>query len=232
MSLNEILERLKENARYLLELGNSTWLMHDHRWAFYCWEVSCPQRPCTLVHVDHHWDGCNDFQKPKEIVELKGFTIEDIKSQTMEWDGLFRYDNFIFPAIIRGLVNEVHFLCEQSYSEPGLWPPFMEQHNASQVYHESVESLLSSLESSVQPIIFDLDLDLFNRHSQAYYEKENDLIAYLSNMIRNAQAVTIATSRLNNWKNGDDVNELTWDDRIADAVTENVIPEIKKLRSL
>ena len=115
---------LNADSTFFKESGPYVWLMDDHRWAYYIWESvlgrSGTHMPCSLVHLDYHWDGANDFLEPTDQATLKGITkLSEIYSLVAE-DLRVRKDSFIAPAIIRGLVNEVHFLCFQPDTTPGM----------------------------------------------------------------------------------------------------------------
>ena len=226
------MEELIENAQYRVDLGASTWLMHDHRWALYSWEADAENRPCALIHVDHHWDAINDFKDSHQVEELRRASLADIESWTEDWSGRIGYANFIAPAIIRGLVNEVHFLCEQSYGSDGFMLPFLAENEATQTFHDSLDALLAAASTTKQPTIFDLDLDLFHKGSN-YFGKEIEVITDLSGVIRSADVVTVATSRMNQWRNGDErIDDWEWDTSLAERVANNVLPLIKRIRGI
>jgi len=72
-----IASKLAEDPRYHQHLAGNTCLVDDHRWAFYAWEKERKNLAITkysLIHVDQHWDGGNDFHhSPEKEQEL--FTL-------------------------------------------------------------------------------------------------------------------------------------------------------------
>ncbi|NQT09967.1 MAG: UPF0489 family protein [Desulfobacteraceae bacterium] len=154
----------KTNDRYFEEISPNIWLMDDHKWAYYIWEKIFSQNahkaPFALFHLDYHWDGVNDFRESTHIKEL--VNIKEIgKIHNLVLEDYIRKDSFIASAIIRGLVDEVHFYCKQKDTEPGLDESLLAEYKASQFLHHDIDSLISY--STQKPIIFDIDLDLFNK---------------------------------------------------------------------
>jgi len=189
--------------QYFEEIFSGIWLMDDHRWAYYIWEKAILENriegPCALVHLDHHWDGVNDFHgDPAAIKKLVGtYDIGDIYSLVEKKMGVQK-DSFIAPAIIRGLIDEVHFYCKQTCIGPGLYPPFLKENNTRQFIHEKMKSLLSH--QITKPIIFDIGFGLFNK-SDMWDEGElwpdKEIIEFLwmcSDMIQSSSVVTAAMS--------------------------------------
>lgn len=198
-------DNLKMDDQYFEEIFPGVWLMDDHRWAYYIWEKALlgnrNERPCALVHLDYHWDGVNDFHdKPSAIRKL--VEINDIDSIycLVREDKDVRKDSFIAPAIIRGLVDEVHFYCKQEDTEDGLDALLLQGHNARQFIYRSIESLIS-LQTS-KPIIFDIDLDLFNINKHDMWAEgdlwtDTEIVEFLSmcsGMIQSSSVVTAAMS--------------------------------------
>ncbi len=95
------------------QIAPAVWLMSDHKWAWYAWESSLRTRPLKLIHLDYHWDNLNDFRSPADIDYLRSIVdLNEIHNLTAsDKDHRVREDSFIAPAIIRGLVNEIHFCC-------------------------------------------------------------------------------------------------------------------------
>src|SRR5208337_2973437 len=78
--------------------------------------------PCSLLHLDYHWDGVNDFNADAEKELLCATTgIEEIY-KIVSKGNLVRKDSFIAPSIIRRIIDEVHFLCFQGDMD-NLTPP-------------------------------------------------------------------------------------------------------------
>ncbi len=177
--------------------------MDDHRWAYYIWErvllENRSEGPYALVHLDCHWDGVNDFHGDpsaiKKLVELHD--INSIYTLVEKKMGVQK-DSFIAPAIIRGLIDEVHFYCKQTCIGPGLYPPFLMEHNARQIIHEKMKSLISYQIS--KPIIFDIGLGLFNKsgmwdEGDLWTDQEiADFLWMCSDMIQSSSVVTAAMS--------------------------------------
>ena len=116
------------------------------------------------MHADHHWDGVNDFHENEEARErLLTADLTEIEAMVRNEDRI-QYDSFIAPAVIRKLVTEVHFLCKQTSTEPGLGERLLIDTGAREYMHDDTGKL-----SQMQfdgPVIFDLCLDLFNRSDQ------------------------------------------------------------------
>ena len=189
--------------QYLEEIFPGVWLMDDHRWAYYTWEKVLLEDqnrgPFALVHLDCHWSGANDFHdEPSALKELVGITDIDSVYSLVRGNTDVRRNSFIAPAIIRGLIDEVHFYCSQTDTGPGLYPKFLKEHHARQFIYPSIESLISHRIS--KPFIFDIDLDLFNK-SDMWEEGDlwtdaeiTDFLSICSGMIRLSSVVTAAMS--------------------------------------
>jgi hypothetical protein len=171
---NVDVESLKRDDDYCVDLQQSVWLMDNHKWALYVWEIFRQLTGggrFTLAHADYHWDGGYDFhcdaEKEQELLaadlqRLRAFIDEE------EW---IRYDSFIAPAVARGMFDALHFYCLQGDE----WDVAVDEKlrkltGTDQVIHETPESLASMKITS--PLIFDLCLDLFNRSNQF---REGDL---------------------------------------------------------
>jgi hypothetical protein len=157
-------ENLGPDDFYFEEIHPNVWLMDDHRWAYYIWEKSLQQdrgkKPRTLVHLDYHWDGVNDFQSATDQNRLlRTSELDEIYRMVSEGIRL-RKDSFIAPAIIRGLIEEVHFLCFQCDTTPGIDPELLDLYGLKQFFHPDLSSLLKY---APQGSLFDIDLDIFNR---------------------------------------------------------------------
>ena len=156
--------QLQPDDEYLLSLGSDVWLMDDHRWAFLVWTRFGIERgigPFSLVHADHHWDGVNDFHEAEEERDrLLAADLTEIEEMVRNEDRI-QYDSFIAPALIRGLVTEVHFFCKQTSTEPGLGEPLLSEAGAREYMHDDARQLAQAQFNG--PVIFDLCLDLFNR---------------------------------------------------------------------
>jgi UPF0489 domain len=197
------IDHFEADDQYFEEIFPGVWLMDDHRWAYYIWEKirfeTGNNGPYALVHLDCHWDGVNDFHgEPSAIKEL--IEINDMEGiySLVQKNTDVRKHSFVAPAIIRGLVDEVHFYCKQACTGPGLYPPFLKQHKARQVIHQGVEALLSRKIS--KPVIFDIDLDLFNNfdmwdEGDLWPDAEiTEFLSMCSGMVQSASVVTAAMS--------------------------------------
>jgi hypothetical protein len=104
-------ESLQEDDAYFECLGDRVWIMDNHRWAYWVWEMHRAQHGARgrydLLHFDFHWDAGNDFHdSPEMTAALQSADLEKV----LEWvsdsdDGYIRFDSFIAPAIIRGLLS-------------------------------------------------------------------------------------------------------------------------------
>lgn len=155
------LTALVEDEAMCTPLAGNVWLMDDHRWAICAWEehrLAAGLEGLTLVHVDHHWDSLDEYEaRPEDVPALLAADLPALR-EIVAADELIRYDSFIAPAIRRGLVDEIHFLCRQDDGAP-LEPNLLAAAGAAQHIHESVDQL-----AAVQlggPYVFDLCLDYF-----------------------------------------------------------------------
>jgi len=192
---------LQENTSYCENCGSSIWLMDDHRWALYAWDRAyqeCQIDQFSLVHADYHWDAVNDFiEYPGEADALRGYTHEQLKL-LIQSNERVKYDSFIAPAIIRGLLNEVHFFCLES-EENGLDEDLVEQYSVKVFDYRDWRRLAECRLTS--PHIFDLCLDLFNHSNDKMYEGDlwnadeiNEFVNGMQDLIQEAEIVTVSLS--------------------------------------
>jgi len=193
---------LNPDDNLLVDLDSDIWLMDDHRWAFYVWQRFGIERQIprfSLVHVDYHWDSVNDFHDDEQMQrELRAANLAKLYGMVREAD-LIRYDSFIAPAVIRGLVGEVHFLCRQTdVDEHGLDEDLLLTAGAQQYFYDDANSI-ANVEFG-EPVIFDLCLDIFNR-SEQWAEgdlwPEDEIEAFLHQLrpvIESATVVTVSLS--------------------------------------
>jgi hypothetical protein len=194
------IESFGPDPSYFEEMYPNVWLMDDHRWSYYIWE-KCFHKygvtaPYTLLHIDKHWDAVNDFLKDGDQEQLCYITdinkIRDIVS-----DNLIRKDSFIAPAIIRGIINEVHFLCFQDYTTQGLSLELLNKFSSSQVIYTDQRSFVKDAPSGS---LFDIDIDIFNRSdywATGELWTDNEILEFLddcSELIKSSPLVTIAMS--------------------------------------
>lgn len=199
---NVDIKSLKRDDNFCVDLGESVWLMDNHKWALYVWEFFRQKAGggrYTLAHADYHWDGGYDFycdaEKEQELLaadvgRLHAFIEEE------EW---IRYDSFIAPAVARGMFDTMHFYCLQDdESDVAIDENLRKSTGTDQVIHETPESLASLKTAS--PLIFDLCLDLFNRSDQ-FQEgdlwSDEEVLGFLDTvrpLITTASLVTISLS--------------------------------------
>jgi hypothetical protein len=182
------------------ELHPDFWVFDDHRWAFYAWETARVRRPTTdrysIVHIDHHYDGCSDIRDVTGLTSLSGLckVRELVESNT-----IIRKDSFIAPAVLRGYVSVVHFLCQQNDNAPGLhYGSVLKPGNCAQFLHESMSSLMKA--NIPDPLLFDFCLDFFNRselwgEGDLWSEAEiGECLSLLEPLVRRADVVTCSLS--------------------------------------
>ncbi|HAB51865.1 MAG TPA: hypothetical protein DCE80_06800 [Ignavibacteriales bacterium] len=181
------------------EIIGNVWLMKDHKWAFYAWQKYKWQKRIPflkLLHCDFHWDGINDFQDQEEINRLREIrTLKELTKLIRE-DVYIRKDSFIAPAIIKKIFDHVYFYCFQNDEEPGLDQELLNCYGAKQ----TVVNDLSEI-SRLNSFAFDLDLDLFNRNDDMFYEGElwekKEILNFIhkaEDFVRKAEIITIAIS--------------------------------------
>jgi len=199
------IESFKQNDLYHEEIFPDVYLMDNHKWAYYIWEKYFSETdvsvPTVLFHLDYHWDGINDFHQPDRIHKLKTAVVSDIYDFVLK--NIVRLDSFIVPALIRNLIDEVHFYCIQKDTDPGIDNPgidnpLLSKYGVTQFIHQSVNSI--DISDIRKPIIFDIDLDLFN-NSEIMDEgdlwRESEIIKFVrgcSGIIKRASLITIAMS--------------------------------------
>lgn len=171
--------------------------MDDHRWALKVWEMEKKYSRYTLIHADYHWDACYDFRdNPEHEARLRSASPIEVADLVAAGE-FIKFDSFIAPAILRGLVNIVHYYCFQEDGEK-LDDDLLQLSGAKQIVHSSVDSLVSAPIDG--PLIFDLCLDLFNNSDQ--WEEgslwpDEDILHFLesvSPLVAKSDIVTIAMS--------------------------------------
>jgi len=197
------IDGLSENPDYLEEISPNFWMMDNHRWAFYVWEKAHikTQRPYTLVHLDFHYDGVNDFQDSKDQNRLISAAGEREIFQLVKDNEHIRYDSFIAPAVIRGLLKEIHFYCQQSEddTDPGIDSDILEKAGCRQFFYRNLEDLVQAIVNG--PVLFDLCLDLFRRDNDKMYEgtlwPDSEILGALDKcqpLLASASIVTVSLS--------------------------------------
>lgn len=182
---------------FRVEIAPDFWLMDHHKWAFYIWAKNKVNINKTLLHLDYHWDGVNDFHNQPEISKKLKTCDLDYIEELME-ERYITSDSFIAPAIIANIFNEVHFLCYQKDTEIGLYSEFIKEYKVNQFIHKDIDGVVKQL--SNKRIAFDLDIDIFN-HSEYYLTgdlwQETEIIHFLEKyepLIKNADIITVAMS--------------------------------------
>jgi len=108
--MNQIqIDNLIQDDDFFTQIFPDVWLMDNHKWAFYIWNKFIKEsgnQKLTLVHADYHWDDINDYQDAPEEEEKLVNSDDEKLIEIVKEDSFIRYDSFICPAIIRGLVNE------------------------------------------------------------------------------------------------------------------------------
>ncbi len=194
--------KLEENPAYFEDLGAGIWLMDDHRWALVAWDRAAKgsDKPYVLVHADFHWDSCYDAHgSPPVEARLINADAADL-FKLVQANNWIRYDSFIAPAIVRGLVSEVHFLCKQQDDyDVGIDEDLLHRFHATQHLHETSASLIDVAQG--RPLIFDLCLDLFNRSNVMMYKgdlwSDDEILAFLETvkgLVQQARIVTVSLS--------------------------------------
>lgn len=209
------------NEEYFEEIYPDIWIMHNHKWSLFCWEKYRENNhiPSTLVHLDYHWDACNDYSENESTI--RDMNLNEMKDVIIENTNI-RKDSFIAPAIIRGYINKVEFHCLQKDNAIGLDSDFLNRYNAIQNIHDKIEDLILAIGS--QEIILDLDLDIFNTLGSKFgvlWEKEKieSYIDTITPLIKQAKVITIAMS----------YGHTGYDDGI-EYLTKLVVPMIVNIR--
>lgn len=155
-------------------------------------------RPRALLHADFHFDAINDFQDTNSIERLRAATLDELRS-LVEEDSLIRKDSFIAPAVIRGTVDRVHFVCRQDDVDRGLDRELLTQTGCRQSFSDRIEGVPNDW--SPDAMIFDLCLDLFNESGEEFAEAQLwadvDVLRFIdeaSDLIRRASIVTVSLS--------------------------------------
>jgi hypothetical protein len=186
-----------KNDDYFECLGSSLWLMDNHKWALCVWERSCiPGIAYTLVHADYHWDAIYDFaENSSEENVLLEASCEQLESLIRREINI-QYDSFIVPAVARGLLDEIHFLCFQKDSDEGVYQPILDKFGCTQSIHRDSKELRSL--KAGEHLLFDLDLDIFNRSEFEYGSElwsDTEIEIFLDDckeLVQSASVVTIS----------------------------------------
>lgn len=184
------------NEEYFEEIYPNIWIMHNHKWSLYCWEKFKENNdiPSILVHLDYHWDACNDYSEDESII--KNMNLKDIKNELIE-DTNIRKDSFIAPSIIRGYINRIDFHCFQTNNAIGFDNNFLNRYDVTENVCNNIEDLVQNIRD--QEIILDIDLDIFNtlgsRMGNLWSKEEiESYIHTITPLIKQAKIITIAMS--------------------------------------
>jgi hypothetical protein len=153
---------LEKDGALFARQEHNVWLMDDHRWAICAWEERRNESGVDrlhLVHVDYHWDACDDYRgRPAEAAALLAADLPALR-QIVAADELIRYDSFIAPAVRRRMLAGIHFLCRQADTDVGLPEDLLQEVGSYQHVYDGVAQLVASQPET--PYAFDLCLDYF-----------------------------------------------------------------------
>lgn len=213
------------------ELEPNFWIMSNHKWALLAWASAKLGKPAALVHLDWHWDGINDFRDPQSRGELSALVSPDGLSEMIA--DLVDHASFIAPAILLRLIDEVHFYCLQNDTTPGLDSDLLDETGIKEYRHESIDDLISITKNLNKPILFDLDVDLFNRATPfysdgpEYHERIRSFIWKCSDLIKRAAVVTIAKSPSAYWIKNE--GQWDWDVELAEELFNMIVPIVREI---
>jgi hypothetical protein len=224
-----VLRDLVRDDDFLLKLEDEMWLMDNHKWALYAWEVSRHRLGIdkfTLIHADHHWDGVDDaVEQPELAAKLLAADPSQLHAMTKLEEGI-RYDSFIAPAVRRRMFDELHFYCKQGDGgDIGIDDRVLKMAGTRQFFYEDAKALAKHTFES--PMIFDLCLDLFNRSDQFQTGdlwSDEEILQFMNTVngiVQRAAVVTVSLSF--DWSGDtDDTRHLA----------EMVIPKLLERRSI
>ena len=200
--IEDINKEIKIRDAYIEEIHPNIWLMNNHKWAYYVWEkyksIHESNSRFSLIHLDKHWDGINDFQDDSRLLMLKSIDSINGIEEIVDQGDLIKDASFIAPGIIRNLLSEIHFYCLQDDTEEGIDDSLLNDFNCTQFKYNDIDSLINY--KYEEDILFDLDLDLFNKDDywmKGDLWKENEIADFVnkcSGIIANSSLVTIAIS--------------------------------------
>lgn len=196
-----------ENKIYFPE--RKIYLMDQHKWAFYIWELAKEKgliKPnATLFHVDAHLDDCPFvLEDNPEYINISG--KDNLKDFT---ESYIKIDTFIWPAFGRKTINNIIYVSDYWKSDPFEdWTrEYVKGRNYEGIRVKSIQELkellsLGELEPYIQDnsLILNIDLDFFN--NEDFYghnpklKPDKDVIeslTYLKN-IYNWDLITVSLS--------------------------------------
>ena len=197
------IESLRPDPSYVRRLHPRLWLMDSHKWALYAWESSLRPLPAhghgVLAHLDYHFDTCNDVISAEDVARLLRAPGPAECADLTAGENLVKCDSFIVPAIMRGLIRDLHFFCREIDPDPGVYEEWLDTYDGPQFYHERLEDLLVALAG--RAVLFDLCLDVFNNQANKSYRGDLwpdaevvELIDDCGGLIRDARLVTVSLS--------------------------------------
>lgn len=198
--------KIPQDHLYFEEIGKDIWIMDNHKWALYCWELFRQKHKTigsTLVHLDYHWDACDDCYNENEelynncVNKLKNADLKQLKADILNNEIIC--DSFISPGIFRDYIKKVHFHCFQTNTKIGLSGNILKYFNTEQYIHSNIDDLVRLV--GMDNIILDLDLDIFNYNCNNLYNgklwdenKINEYLYKISPLIKQSSIITIAAS--------------------------------------
>jgi hypothetical protein len=188
---------------YYDEVKPNIWLMDNHRWAYYIWELYAHRDPgklpCTLIHIDYHWDDINDFQDNSSIEILKQGNINYLYNLVEQNEYLIMYDSFIAPAVIRGLFDKIYFYCFQDSDGCRFDPSFRKKYPVKTFSYKNINNLVKN--TLGKNFFLDIDIDIFNNNQEMIDEGDlwsderiNTFIQNLQPLFQDSLVTTIAMS--------------------------------------
>jgi len=231
-AVDSVMEKIIAQDLEHEELEPNFWTMSNHKWALLAWASAELGQSAALVHLDWHWDGINDFRDPESRGELSALvSLDELREMIADRDRLVDYASFIAPAILLGLVDEVHFYCLQDDTTPGLSSDLLDETGAKEYRHHNIDDLLLTAAKLGKPILFDLDVDLFNKATPfysdgpEYHERIRFFLGKCSDLIQRAAVVTIAKSPSNYWIKNE--GHYDWDEELAEELFNEIVPIVR-----
>lgn len=141
--------------------------MDNHKWAICAWEIlrrEANTDRIDLVHVDYHWDGCDDYLGQRAAQQVLRHAELPALQEIVLADEYIRLDSFIAAAVRRRMLRRIHFLCRQDDTEIGIDRDLLRLGGARQHVHADVLALNTA--EIEEPYVFDLCLDFFSDSDQ------------------------------------------------------------------
>jgi hypothetical protein len=192
---------LEPDDRYFVRLERNVWLMDDHKWAICAWEALRREANADridLVHVDYHWDGCDDYLGERAAQHILRHADLPALREIVLADQYIRLDSFIAAAVRRRMLRRIHFLCRQDDTEIGINRDLLRLGGARQYVHADVLALNAAEVEA--PYVFDLCLDYFSDSDQmgsgpVWSDADVlDVVEPIRPLVEGAGAVTVSLS--------------------------------------